>query len=197
MLDVTQARIRIGERQVEHGIHAPVRLRQHLLGDPAAIGPAQVDLHLLLRMRAKAEHAGREQAGVIDPHRVHPALTELDVADAARLGLLGGAQRIAGDAAAHVLIADHLRQQAVARAALHRQLAQHVVFHERKNFAHVLVFIMMRVDIDDHEVVELAQVRLLARMRQKPGGVEFIDRDAPAAISNEVHGVPPNSTNSS
>jgi hypothetical protein len=50
---------------------------------------------------------------------------------------------------------------------------------------------MMRVDIDDHDVVELAQVRLLARVSQKPGRVELIDRDAPAAISNEVHGIPP------
>jgi hypothetical protein len=50
---------------------------------------------------------------------------------------------------------------------------------------------MVRIDVDDQNIVELALMRLLARMSQKPGGVELIDRDAPAAIRNEVHGVPP------
>jgi hypothetical protein len=46
---------------------------------------------------------------------------------------------------------------------------------------------VMRVDVDDQNVVELALVRLLAGVGEKPGGVELIDRYAPATIRNEVH----------
>ncbi len=49
----------------------------------------------------------------------------------------------------------------------------------------------MGVDIDDHDVVEIALVRLFARMRQKAGSVELVDGDAAAAISDEIHGFPP------
>jgi hypothetical protein len=31
-------------------------------------------------MHADIEHAGREQAGIVDAHRVHPAMAELHVA---------------------------------------------------------------------------------------------------------------------
>src|SRR5262245_62596295 len=50
---------------------------------------------------------------------------------------------------------------------------------------------MVSVDVDDHNVVELALVRLLAGMGQQPGGVEFIDRYPPTAIRNDVHRLPP------
>ena len=48
---------------------------------------------------------------------------------------------------------------------------------------------MVGVAVDDQHVVELAVARLLGGMREELGGVEFFDRYAPAAISNEVHGV--------
>jgi hypothetical protein len=48
---------------------------------------------------------------------------------------------------------------------------------------------MMRVDVRDQHVVEFALMRLLAGMGQKPGGVELLHRDAPAAIGHEFHGV--------
>jgi hypothetical protein len=50
---------------------------------------------------------------------------------------------------------------------------------------------MVRVDVDDQNIVKLALVRLLARMSQESGGVEFIDRYPPATIGNEVHELPP------
>ena len=71
----------------------------------------------------------------------------------------------------------------------HDQLAQHVVFHERQEFVVMLVLVMVRVDVDDQNVVEVALVRLLARMREEPRGVELLDGDAAAAIGDQVHDV--------
>ena len=105
------------------------------------------------------------------------------------------AQRIAGDAAAHVLVADLARHHGAARRPCargrHGELAQHVVLHVGQDFVVVLVLVMMGVDIDDQHVVEVALLRLLAGMGQEPRGVEFLDRYASAAISDEIHGVSP------
>ena len=51
----------------------------------------------------------------------------------------------------------------------------------------MLVLVMMRIDIDDQHVVELAPLRLLGGVAQKLGGVELVDGNAAPAISNEVH----------
>jgi hypothetical protein len=51
------------------------------------------------------------------------------------------------------------------------------------------------VDIDDHEIVEVALVRLLARVREQLAGVQLVDRYAPAAISDEIHGISPDDPN--
>ena len=67
----------------------------------------------------------------------------------------------------------------------------HVVLDERENIVHALVLVVMGVDVDDQDVVELALLRLLPGVGQKPGGVELFDGDAPAAIGNEFHGVSP------
>ena len=143
-------------------------------------------------MQADREHQGREQAGIVDAHRVHPAMAELHVAHLALLGLLGRAQRIARDAPAHVLEADrHVRDEAAAAlgAAGDRELADDVVLQEGQDVVHALVLVVMGVDVDDQDVVELALLRLLLGVRQKPRGVELFDGDAPAAIGNEFHGV--------
>jgi hypothetical protein len=50
---------------------------------------------------------------------------------------------------------------------------------------------MVRIDVDDKHVVELALLRLLARVGEQPGGVELLDRNASAAVGNEVHGASP------
>src|SRR6516162_4910968 len=50
---------------------------------------------------------------------------------------------------------------------------------------------MMGVDVDDQHVVETARMRLFARVRQEPAGVELLDGDAATAIGNEIHGISP------
>ena len=67
------------------------------------------------------------------------------------------------------------------------QLPEHVVLHERQDFAVVLVLVVMSVHVDDQDVVELALDRLLAGVSEKPGGVQLVDRYASAAFSEEVH----------
>ena len=48
---------------------------------------------------------------------------------------------------------------------------------------------MVGVDIDDHHVVEIALVRLFARVRQQARGIELLDRYAATAISDDVHDI--------
>ena len=101
-------------------------------------------------------------------------------------------ERVARDAAAHVLVADVLHGQCAAAAlgdALHGELLEHVVFHIGQELAVVLALVVMRVDVDDQHVVELALHRLLAGVRQQPAGVQLLDGYASAAIRNKVHGV--------
>ena len=192
-LDVAQRLVGLGERHAQHRVEAPVGSRQRLLGEPAVIGPAQLDLHLGRRMQADREQHGRKQAGIIDAHRVHPAMAELDVAQLAVGGLLRRAHRIARDAAAHVLEADLRRHQGLAAlgAAGEHELAQHLVLDEGKEFVVALVLVMVAVDVDDQDVVELALVRLPPRMGEQPAGVELLDRHPSAAIGDEVHGASP------
>ncbi len=72
-------------------------------------------------------------------------------------------------------------------AAGHGQLTQHVVFHVGQEFVVVLVLVMVRVDVDDQNVVELALMRLLAGVGQEPRGVQLFDGDAAAAIGDQIH----------
>ena len=53
----------------------------------------------------------------------------------------------------------------------------------------MLVLVVMGVHVDDQNLVELALDRLLAGMREKPRGVQLVDRYASAAFSEEVHGL--------
>ena len=145
-------------------------------------------------MQPDIEHAGGEQAGIIDAHGVHPAMAELHVADLAVFGLLAAAHRVASHPAAHVLVAGRDRNDAgllLFAAARQHQLAQHVVFHERQEFVVVLVLVVVSVDIDDQNLVEFALVRLLAGVCQEPGSVELLDGHAAAAIGDQIHDVPP------
>ena len=59
----------------------------------------------------------------------------------------------------------------------------------------MLVLVVVGVDVDDHHVVEVALDRLLVGVAQKLGGVQLIDGDASAAISNQFHGVSPRDSN--
>ena len=130
-----------------------------------------------------------KQAGIIDAHRVHPAPAQFDVAHLAGLRLLGGAQRIARDAAAHVLkahLARHQRLRPLARPGEH-ELAQHLVLDEGQKFVEALVLVMVRIDVGDQKVVEIALVRLAAGVGQEPAGIKFFDGNAAAAVGEKVH----------
>src|SRR5579864_2588879 len=145
-------------------------------------------------MQADIEHAGRKQAGIVDAHGIHPAVAELHVAQRPALfGLLRAAHRITRDAAAHVLIADLGRREgaAVLVQPRHGELPEHVVFYVGQEFAVILILVMVGVDIDDDHVVEVALVRLLAGVRQQPRSVQFLDRYAATAVSDEIHCVSP------
>ena len=50
---------------------------------------------------------------------------------------------------------------------------------------------MMRIDVDDQDVVEAALMRLFARVCQKPRGVELFDADAAATVGDQVHELAP------
>src|SRR4029077_11515117 len=66
---------------------------------------------------------------------------------------------------------------------------EHLVFHERQDVGEVLVLVVVRVDVDDHDVVDLALHSLLTVVSQQTAGVEFLDCYASAAICNKVHDV--------
>jgi hypothetical protein len=48
---------------------------------------------------------------------------------------------------------------------------------------------MVRIDIDDQDIIEPALLRLLPGMREQAAGIELFDGNAAAAIGNQVHGV--------
>ena len=102
-------------------------------------------------------------------------MAELDVAEVAVRRLLGAAQRIARDPAAHVLVAHGLRRDCAAAPRLggarQGELLEDVVLHERQDFVEVLVLVVVRIDVDDQHIVELALDSLLAGMRQQAAGV--------------------------
>jgi hypothetical protein len=50
---------------------------------------------------------------------------------------------------------------------------------------------MVRIDVDDEHVIELALLRLLAGVGEQPGGIELFDRHAATAVGDEVHGASP------
>ena len=184
-LDAAQRALGIAEGQRELGEHAAIGLRQRHLGDPTVVGPAQLELHLLLGMQADVEHARGEEAGIIDAHGVHPALTQLGVAQTGRIGLLGGAQGIARHAPAHVLEAGGRGQHAATTglgAGGEHELLEHLVLHEGENFAEVFVLVMMGVHVDDKDFVELVVARLLGGVGEKLRRIQLFNLNAAATI---------------
>src|SRR5262249_43006313 len=128
---------------------------------------------------------------IVQCHRVPPAMAELHVAVLSRGGLLGGTQRIAGDAAAHVLEADLAWRDCLAAlaAAGEDELPQHLVLDQRQELVEALVFVMVPIDIDDQDVIEVALHRLLVGLGKEPTGIELFERDPAAAISEKIHDV--------
>ena len=133
--------------------------RQDALAEPAVVGLAQRHLHLGLRMQAEEQHRGREQAGIVDPHRVHPALGHVDVAVGVGRRLLQPAQVRARDAAAGVLIADlgvHHRGAAAALDVQERLAPDHRIVDVLEDLLVGFVLVVVRIDVDDQEVLIVA-----------------------------------------
>src|SRR5262245_37414490 len=120
-------------------------------------------------------------------------MSELEVAELGRTGLLRRAHGITCNAAAQVLKADLTRHQSLTPlgAAGEDKLAQHLVLDQRQEVVVALVLVMMAVNVDNQNVVELALHGLLAGMREQPAGVELFERDPAAAIGKKVHGAFP------
>ena len=135
-------------------------MRQYALAEPAVISARQRHFDLDLRMQAELQHRRRKHHGDVDADGIHPAPRQRNVALDAGFRFFHAARRIAHDAAAHVLIADAGRQHADAfgaglpRAA--RKLLQHRIVHVFEDFVDQLAFVMMRVDVDDREILVAA-----------------------------------------
>ena len=154
---------------------------KHALDQPAVIGARERDLHLDLRMEAELQHRRGKDHRDVGAHRVHPAPRQGHVAMLVARHLLELAHRIAQHAPADVLIADAARQHAGAlrAAALRgaaRELLQHRIVHVVEDLVERFQLVVMRVDIDDREFVVAALARLVRRVREQLGGVEFLDR---------------------
>ena len=85
--------------------------------------------------------------------------------------------RVAGDAAAHVLKAGLARHDGVPAlgAARQCQLPEDVILHEGQDLAEGLVLVVVRIDVDDEDVVEVALLRLLRGMGEQAGRVQLVD----------------------
>ena len=162
-----EGRRRIVERQIQHRADARL-VRQHALDQPAVIGARERDLHLDLRMEPELQHRRGKDHRDVGAHRVHPAPRQRDVAMLVARNLFELAHRIAQHAPADVLIADAARQHAGAlrAAALRgaaRKLLQHRIVHVVEDLVERFQLVVMRVDVDDRELVVAALAGLVAR----------------------------------
>ena len=191
LLDHPQARVGIVEGEIDHRADAAFLL-QHLLAEPAVVGKGERHLGLDLRMQAELQHRRGEQHGDIDAHGVHPAPRQRDVAMHAGFRLLDAAQRIADRAAAHVLIADAARHHAdalgVAGVRHLGELLHHRVGHVFQDLVERLELVVMRVDVDDRELIVFALLRLARGVRQRLAGVELVDLHAAVFAERKFHG---------
>ncbi len=91
--------------------------------------------------------------------------------------LLAVASLVARDAAGHLLIGAARRgDAAVAHALEPRLVAQHRVLDVFEDLAERLGLVMVRVDIDDAEILVAALRRLLGRMGEERRRVELLER---------------------
>jgi hypothetical protein len=99
---------------------------------------------------------------------------------------------IARDAAAHVLVADAARHHAdalgVAGVRHLGELLHHRVGHVFQDLVERLELVMVRVDVDDRELVVVALLRLLGGVSQHLAGVELVDLHAAVFAEREFHG---------
>jgi hypothetical protein len=99
--------------------------------------------------------------------------------------------RITHDAAAHVLIADagwqHANTFRVCLTRTARKLLQHRIVHVIENLADRLAFVVVRVDIDNREILVPAFGGLLRGVRQQLAGVELFDLHAAEVGQRKIH----------
>ncbi len=186
-------RFRIVERQIEHR-DQPRLDREDALAEPAIVALRHGDLDLGLRMQPEKQHRRREQARVVDAHRVHPQLGHADVAVDVRRHLLELAQLVPGDAAAEILVADlavHHRGAAGPLARLDRGAADHRIVDVGEDLLVGLVLVVVRVDVDDQEILVVARPRLLGGVLEVLGDGELVEPELAHFRAWHVHGRSP------
>ena len=108
------------------------------------------------------------------------------------LGLLLAAELGAMDAAAGVLVADLGVEEAGAAAGAFLELgADHRAFDVVEHLGVVLVLVMVRVDVDDQEVLIVARPRLLAGVFEMLGRRKHFEFDGANVVARHVHGSSP------
>jgi hypothetical protein len=172
LLDEGGARLGRVERQVQKPAQASI-LRQHLLGQPAIVGAAQLDLDLGLRMYPQHQHGRREHRHDVDAHRIHRAARQHRLAVPARLEHRLAQLLVVRDAAHHALIGEarlQIHQTGDARPALlerFRVVFPHVGLDPVGDLVPERELGDVRIDIDDHELVELLAVAVARRVGQR------------------------------
>jgi hypothetical protein len=110
----------------------------------------------------------------------------------AGLGLFDAAERIAGDAPAHVLIADAAGHDVdalgIAGIGALRELAHHGIGHVVEDLVERLELVVVGVDVDDGEILVAAIFRLAGGVREHFSGVEFLDLHATVVAERKFHG---------
>src|SRR5262249_3769186 len=140
------------------------------------------------------QHRRREQAGVIHAHGIHPPLGGDDVAVALARRLLQLAQMGAGDAAVEVLVADLAVEHggaAGARHAVHGGAAGHPAVDVFEDVAVGLVLVMVRIHVDDEEVLVVALARLLGGVLEMLLDRELVEAQVADLATRHVHGRSP------
>ena len=146
-------------------------------------------------MHAKAEHRCGKKAGDIDPERIHPARRADDFPILVGRGLLAFAQFLARNPAGHFRIAAG-RPHREFTVAVFRHTAEYGIVHVAEHLLPDIGLMVMRVDIDDHEIVVTALRRLTGGVLQERAGVEFVRR-VMARRLHEIHDDAPSVSGSS
>ena len=179
LLDDAIGHLGIVERQVGKGFQ-PVRARQDLFDQPPVIGERDLRLEFRLRVHAHQHHRRRQEHRHVDAHRVHALQGKLHIpVIAVRDRLFHRAKRFPGDTPADILIADTRIREAAgfARDAQRRagQLLHYRVFDVFKQLGDGFGFVVMRIRIDDKDVLEAAFIALTRGIGQEFRGVEIVN----------------------
>jgi hypothetical protein len=142
-------------------------------------------------MQAEEQHRGREQAGIVDAHRIHPCLGHGDVAMGVGRRLFQLPQVVAGNAAANVLVSDlavHHRGAAAALGRFHRGAPDHWAVDVGKHLLIGFVLVVVRVDVDDEEVGVIVPARLLGRVLEIFRRRILVEARRSDLVARHIHG---------